>query len=177
VYGIVKQHGGELHVASVLGIGTTFTVYLPIHDAVRTEEVARPEPEDATGGTGETVLVVEDNPMARRALIEGLEMLNYRALEAAQGEGALVVFERHRDEIALVLADLVMPPMGGIELGTRLYEVDPTVRVVVLSGNPLQEKADELRSAGLVGMMQKPATLGRLGDAMSRALGGPADNP
>ncbi len=157
--------------------GTTSTVYLPIHDAVRTEEGARPEPENASRETGETVLVVEENPMTRRAPIEGLEMLNCRALEAAQGEGALVVFERYRDEIALVLAGLVVPEMGGIELATRLYEVGPTVRVVVLSGHPLQEKADELRSAGLVGMMQKPATLGRPGDAMSRALGGPADNP
>jgi len=125
----------------------------------------------------ELVLVVEDNPMTRRALIKGLEMLNYRALEAAQGEEALPVVERHRDEIALVLADLVMPEMGGIELATRLHEVDPTVRVVVLSGHPLQEKVDELRPAGVVGTMQKPATLGRLADAISRALGRPADNP
>jgi len=125
----------------------------------------------------ELVLVVEDNPMTRRALIKGLEMLNYRALEAAQGEEAPVVFERHRDEIALVLTELVMPEMGGIELATRLHEVDPTVRVVVLSGHPLQEKVDELRSAGVVGTMQKPATLGRLAYAISRALGRPADNP
>ena len=153
VYGIVKQHEGELEVASVVGQGTTFTLYLPLHDAVRTEEGARPEPDAAAAGTGETVLVVEENPMTRRALIEGLETLNYRALEAAQGEEALAVFERHRAEIALVLTDLVMPEMGGIELAARLHELDPAVRVVVLSGHPRPEGEEELESAGVVGTM------------------------
>ncbi|NOZ70715.1 MAG: PAS domain S-box protein [Chloroflexi bacterium] len=169
VYGIVKQHGGHIDVSSRLGEGTTFTIYLP---ALVTPK-APPLLEPSTAlprGNGETILLVEDNTLAREALREGLESLGYRVLTAANGQEALEVYDQRASEIALVLTDLVMPLMGGEELFRALKERNPAIKIVVLTGHPKENEIERLRAAGLDGWLMKAFSLEQLAQAVARAL-------
>jgi len=169
VHGIVKQHEGEIDVESQVGRGTTFTVYLPalpVHPA----EAPTLELPALARGREETILVVEDNRATREALVDSLELLDYRGLAAADGREALAVMEQHGDEIALVLSDVVMPRMGGIALLHALRQRGLAVGVVMLTGHPLEERLGELQAQGLADWLPKPPSLERLTETVARAL-------
>lgn len=122
-------------------------------------------------GQGETILVVEDNAAVREVLVASLELLNYRMVAAKNGQEALAIFDQYDGGISLVLSDLVMPEMGGKALALALKQRDPAVRVVVLSGHPLEHQIEELRTSGVVGCLQKPPSLEQLAKVVARALG------
>jgi PAS domain S-box-containing protein len=132
VYGIIKQSGGNIWVYSEVGWGTTFKVYLP-----RVEEVEQVEPSDAQAtlpqGT-ETVLLVEDEEMIRKAAREILEVSGYRVLEASGSNEALSFCQTHNEPIDLMIADVVMPQMGGRELAEQLKPIRPSMKVLYMSG-------------------------------------------
>ncbi|MFN2109350.1 MAG: PAS domain S-box protein [Anaerolineae bacterium] len=174
VYGIVVSHDGWIDVKSQVGVGTTFSIYLP---ALGVPEVAASPslPEALPMGHGETILVVEDNPITRVAIVSALEMLQYHALEAANGKDALEIFAQHSTEIALVLSDLVMPEMGGKALVAALQERAPHMHMVVMSGHPLGMEMDGLRDSGVVACVQKPPGLQELAEALAEALPGDAE--
>ncbi len=168
VYGIVVSHDGWIDVKTQVGVGTTFSIYLP---ALFVPEVppAPPARDDLPLGHGETILVVEDNPVARVAIVAALEMLAYHPLEAANGKEALDIFAQRAD-IAVVLSDLVMPEMGGKALAAALRQRAPHVRVVVMSGHPLGTEEDFLREVGVVAWIQKPPALQQLAETLAQAL-------
>ncbi|MEE9617846.1 MAG: ATP-binding protein, partial [Anaerolineae bacterium] len=174
VHGIVKQHDGEIDVQSQVGQGTTLTIYLPalpVHPA----EAPTLEMEALTRGEGETILVVEDNAPTRQALVESLELLNYRMLEAADGREALEILERQTSEVsspevALVLSDVVMPGMGGVALFHALRQRGLAVKVVLMTGHPLEEEMERLRTQGLSDWLPKPPSLEQLAEVVARAL-------
>jgi two-component system cell cycle sensor histidine kinase/response regulator CckA len=128
------------------------------------------EPPVAAMGQGETVLVVEDDANVRKALMESLEQLNYRVLEATNGQEALTVLEERGEEIALVLSDVVMPGMGGVALLHALRERESTVPVVMLTGHPLEREMEELRAQGMADWLPKPPALEQLAEAVAWAL-------
>jgi PAS domain S-box-containing protein len=134
VYGIVRQSGGHISVTSELGKGTTFKVYLP-----RVEEVAqRPQKaewvEAATGGGGETILLVEDEPAVRELARTVLSEQGYKVIEAQNSEDAVRLAGKHRSEIHLLLTDVVMPGMSGRDLAKHLTALHPYLRVLYMSG-------------------------------------------
>ncbi|MCX6043560.1 MAG: PAS domain S-box protein, partial [Chloroflexi bacterium] len=112
VYGIIKQHDGFIDIASQLGQGASFTLYLP---ALLTPgaNLLPLQAETTVLGQGEIILVVEDDPSMREVMSDILHMLNYQVLMANNGQDALKLFEKHMSTIALVLSDLVMPLMDG----------------------------------------------------------------
>jgi PAS domain S-box-containing protein len=132
VYGIVKQSGGNIWVYSELGRGTTFKIYLPRVDE-GAQEYERAESEGATQGT-ETVLLAEDEEAVRKLARQILEMYGYHVLEAANGGAALLLCERHRGSIQLLITDVVMPEMSGRELADRLARLHPEMKVLFMSG-------------------------------------------
>ena len=169
VYGIVTQHEGYIDVKSEVGEGTTFTIYLPVRNPRRQEARAEPE-ETFSDGHGETILVVEDDPFVVDLIEKMLRRLGYQVLMAGRGEDGLKVYSEHREEIALVLTDLVMPGMGGVELFHALREQDPEVKVAVMTGYPLENEGERLLSQGLLGWMQKPLNLSKLRQMVGKAF-------
>jgi len=135
-YGIIKQSGGDIHVSSDLGKGSVFVVQLPRSDDDRPDVApsAALTGEVVIDPSGETLLLVEDDHAVRRLTRRILEARGYLVLEAIDAESALVAAVNHDGPIHLLLTDVVMPRMSGIELAARLGEGRPDTRVVFMSG-------------------------------------------
>jgi signal transduction histidine kinase len=132
IHGIVEQSGGYVEVASELGRGATFKIYLPRVQAAEAEP-AKPEAVPVMGSK-ETVLVVEDQPEVRGYAAAALRAYGYQVMEAASGDEALLVWERESERIALILTDVVMPGLSGRELADRLKQLRPGIKVLFMSG-------------------------------------------
>jgi CheY-like chemotaxis protein len=134
VFGIVQQHQGWVNVYSEVGHGTTFRIYLPRLAKNAGPKAAQP-PLTAMRGGRETILLVEDDPALRASVRKSLSQLGYRILEASTGVQALEVWKQKRDEISLLLTDLVMPDrMTGRDLAQRILQEDPGLKVIYMSG-------------------------------------------
>ena len=132
VYGIVQQSGGEVVVTSQPGKGSRFSVYLPWVDD---SPVASADEAGQTAiGGSETILVAEDEEAVRRLTTAALRRGGYTVLEARSGPEALAVHARFRDRIALLVTDVVMPKMSGLELAARLSQLQPDLKVLCVSG-------------------------------------------
>jgi two-component system, cell cycle sensor histidine kinase and response regulator CckA len=136
VHGIVQQHGGWIQVATQPDKGSTFKIFLPACETT-TDETSAPEfvSQRATGGSGEAVLLVEDEPSVRELARLTLEQGGYRVFEAANGPEALTVWEKSPVRIDLLVTDMVMPKgVTGAELAKALVKKDPQLRSIVTSG-------------------------------------------
>ena len=132
VYGIVQQSGGEVTVTSQLGKGSRFSVYLPwVGDSAA---AGASEAGAAAIGGLETILVAEDEEAVRRLTTVALRRGGYTVLEACSGAEALAVHAASRDRIALLVTDVVMPKMSGLELATQLSRLQPDLKVLCVSG-------------------------------------------
>ncbi|KAF0182858.1 MAG: PAS domain S-box [Nitrospirae bacterium] len=132
VYGIVHQHGGAVRAESALGAGTTFLLYLPI--SVAAGEALEEGPAEPGPGGSETILVAEDDMTLRRIAKAMLEARGYAVLEAASGAEAVAVCDAEQGKIDLLLTDVVMPELGGIEAWDVIHAKHPAMRVVFMSG-------------------------------------------
>ena len=139
VYGIVKQSDGYVWVESEPGQGTTIRIYLPFTEVALPSRIAPVERRAATGT--ETVLVAEDEPMVRAMAVRALEQAGYTVLAVESGDDALRMFEEQGERIRLVLTDVAMAGVDGLELGRRLAEIRPGLPVLYMSGHPVDETA------------------------------------
>ena len=156
VFGIVTQAGGEISIASEVGRGSTFSIYLP--------RVIGPVASDAQGAerraiphAAGTVLVVEDQEEVRRLACTILREGGYEVLEAADAEEALNLARRHAGVIRLMLTDVIMPGMNGKELASRIAPLRPTTRVIFMSGY-----TDRVALEEDAVLLEKPFTADRL---------------
>lgn len=158
-YGIVKGHRGYIDVASREGKGTTFKVYLPASEK-RVYEAFKHLDRLVTGT--ETILLVDDEEAIRQVGQELLEAMGYNVLLAGNGEEAIELYRKHCDDIDLVLLDIVMPQMGGGETYERMKEINPDVKVLLLSGYSIDGEATDILQRGCNGFIQKPFTMKEL---------------
>ncbi|MEJ5358052.1 MAG: response regulator [Desulfobacterales bacterium] len=167
-YGIIKSHDGRIHIESRPGGGTVFHIRLPRAAASKTAEKTKAE--DYTRGRGETVLFVDDENEILRAMEGLLRTLNYRPLCTASAEEAVRLYRSLKPD--LVLLDVNMPGMGGIECGKRILEVDPEARIVLFTGcEPgLQDDGGEEGRAISRGTLTKPADLKELSGVLAAVL-------
>ena len=135
VYGIVQKYGGHIVVDSEPEVGTIFKIYFPQVDeemeAAREKMLEKKMPRG-----GETLLVVEDDKDLRGLMGQVLQQQGYKALEASNGGEGLLLFDQYRQEISLVVTDVVMPVMNGFELTDLLMPLRPEMKVLYISGYP-----------------------------------------
>ncbi len=168
VYGIVKQHQGHIDVKTAIGEGTIFRIYLPIYKK-EAEKVETKEPSALPQGKGETILVVEDEARLRKAVREIIESLGYQVLTAANGQEALEVY-RSAEKVSLVLADLMMPEMGGKELIQKLKLEHPDLKALAITGYVIDVDLQELKKLGFLDVVSKPFDTDRLAQTIHRVL-------
>ncbi len=167
VFGIVKGHGGFLEVASELGQGTTFLIYLPGTE----ESTTAPQPGGevaVTHGRNERILVVDDETVILEIARATLTAFNYQVLTAASGDAALAIFLQNPAEIDLVITDLVMPMMGGQALVDALCRIRPDIKVIAASGLIPENEAGY--PAAIKSFLKKPYTTAALLTAIRTAL-------
>jgi CheY-like chemotaxis protein len=175
VYGLVKQHGGFVHVYSEPGHGTAVKVHFP-----EVGQISRPasrcvsyESEALAGAA--TILLTEDETALRRAAKRVLETQGYAVLAAADGEEALCALEAHPSEIDLVISDLVMPRLSGAELYKAVRQREPSVKFLMTSGFSVSEMQLRTSIDPAVPCLQKPWTVTELLWSVRDALEGGVD--
>jgi PAS domain S-box-containing protein len=169
VYGFARQSGGHATIYSELGMGTTIRIYLPRHYLPAAAEAAVAAPEAMTLGSGQTILVVEDDPRVRRLTLARLGDLGYQVVEATNGAEALDVLSASTG-IQLVFTDLVMPDMSGYELAARVRQLYPHISLLLTSGYAEEfANSDRLFSEQLR-LLRKPYRLADLAEAIHGAI-------
>jgi PAS domain S-box-containing protein len=159
-YGIIQQHNGHIDVRSSPGEGTTFTIYLPVTapDAVEAEAPAMDPPSRGS----ETILVAEDDKGMRELAVEILTNFGYKVVEAGDGEEAVRKYRRNKKKVKLLLLDVMMPGKNGREVYEEIRKVDPSIKVLFLSGYPSDVMGKEGGLEKGFDVMLKPVSMNDL---------------
>lgn len=158
-YGIIKSHGGFIDVSSEKDQGTTFRIYL-----AASVKAAQKDDIQSVGlkrGQG-AILIVDDEKMNIAVTAEMLEVLGYRVISATSGQEAIYRYNEMKDEICVVILDMVMPGMGGGETFDTLKDMNPDIKVVLASGYSLDGQAKSIMSRGCRAFIQKPFSINNL---------------
>jgi CheY-like chemotaxis protein len=152
---IVKSHGGFLEVTSSVGKGTQISVYLPAIEAAQTLPT---KDSFLSTGQGELILVVDDEAAIRETNKTSLETYNYRVLTANDGIEAIALYAQHKEEVSLVLVDMMMPLMDGATTIRTLQKINPDIKIIAVSGIVSNAQLPQFASAGIQAFLSKPYT-------------------
>jgi PAS domain S-box-containing protein len=167
---IIKSHGGFVRVYSEVGVGTRFHIYLPAHTVNRVQEQDIVS-EDLPRGNGELVLLVDDEAAVRQITRETLEAFGYRVMLAADGAEATAHFASCKDEIALVLTDMMMPVMDGPTMIPILMRINPQIPIIAASGLNANGMVAKAANSGVKHFIPKPYTAETLLKTLKAVLG------
>jgi PAS domain S-box-containing protein len=167
VYGIIKNHGGIIDFESTLGKGTTFYLYLPATDSVVVPETIKHE---TLARGNETILLVDDEEVILTVNQPMLEKMGYTVLAAKGGREAIEVFEAKREDIDLVVLDMIMPDMSGGVVFDHLRMLDSKIKVLLSTGYSKTGLAEEILARGCDGFIQKPFNIQQLSAKIREVL-------
>jgi two-component system, cell cycle sensor histidine kinase and response regulator CckA len=159
VFGVIQTHKGFIDVESVLGKGTTFRLYLPATQAAKPVSVKDEETLDKITGGTETILVVEDEEMLMMSLKIVLVEKGYNVITTGDGLAAVDMYKERKKEIALVLTDLGLPKMNGMDVCTQVKKINPNMRMIVATGFLDPGMKSEFLKAGIRHFLYKPYNL------------------
>ncbi|MDA3897718.1 MAG: PAS domain S-box protein [Desulfobacteraceae bacterium] len=166
-YGIIKNHEGLITVYSEKDKGTTFNIFLPASAAEAEEEhILNTEVLEGTG----TILLVDDEEMIISVADEMIQALGYNVITARDGHEALDIYRDKKDQIDMVILDLIMPGMGGGETFDQLKSLNPDVKVLLSSGYSIDGQASTILKRGCRGFIQKPFSLQALSQKISTTI-------
>jgi CheY-like chemotaxis protein len=168
VHGIAKDHDAVIRVISAPDEGSTFHLFFPVHETETeaTDTTTRPVPQ----GRGQHLLFVDDEPAICGVAERLLRRMNYTVTIRKHPREALHVFCARPDDFDLVITDLQMPGMTGVDLALELLKVRPDLPVLLASGFSGTWTADQVRGLGIRDIVPKPMTSAALADAIQRAL-------
>jgi two-component system cell cycle sensor histidine kinase/response regulator CckA len=160
VYGIVENHGGAIQVRSSVGLGTTFAVLFPSDKEATIENNQLPSPQIEKGHG--VILVVEDEKVLTEMVAQMLTTLGYAVKTAADEAEAVAVYRAERKNIDLVVLDIILPGVSGLEIYARLKEINPHVKVLFSSGSDLGEQIEQILASDRQQFLQKPFDIEKL---------------
>ncbi len=168
VHSIISNHGGYINLYSEPGRGTRFNIYLPITKGIAPEKSGQ---DIDIKGTG-TILVIDDDPDVRELCVDMLESLGYTVLTAGTGSEGIKIFRSRKDDISVVILDMIMPKMSGNEVFQAIKTIKPDAKIILCSGYSNEGFAgiDKLLKSGAKGFIQKPFTLQTIGQAIKEIL-------
>ncbi len=174
VFGIIKKHNGMITVESKIGVGTTFSIYLPAAQTFQKPDALPDAPAHSTAGSLEkgsgTILVVDDEEYILKADEAMLTELGYDVLLAKGGKEAIQVFNQNKDRITLLILDLIMPDLNGEAVYVHVKSLRPQTRVILSSGYSFEGQAGSVLNNGCDGFIQKPYNLRQLSQKIKEVL-------
>lgn len=158
VYGIVQTHSGFIDLQSQPGEGSTFKIYLPVNKDMKIQTKSAVYSPNLTAGKG-TVLVADDDNQVKDMVLRALEKSGYSVITAENGYEAMVKYQENRDVIDLVVLDMIMPQMSGRECLFQLRKINPSVKVLIMTGYTTGGSAEDLLEEGAARVIRKPFEL------------------
>jgi signal transduction histidine kinase len=170
VYGIIQKHDGFIDVKSVPGEGTSFEVYFPAREGLSVEKRASSTVSDIPSAKKRMVLVVDDEPQVITLLKRLLDVCGFNVMVAENGKDAVDLYQEMYLEIDLVILDIIMPEMNGLECVQQMRQINPEVKVIVSTGYTADDSAAQTLKEGAVGLIEKPFDFHTLSKAIKKAL-------
>jgi len=171
VHGIVQSHNGIITVESQPGHGTTFGLYFPAAISEPDETLTEPVERAMPLGQGQKILLVDDETVVTTMLGRLLKQLNYQVTTSNSPRQTIALFSKNPDEYDLVITDLAMPEVDGLELASQLRAIRPRLPIILLSGFTATLTPENLSAAGICQVLDKPVSMMALAEAVGTLLG------
>jgi PAS domain S-box-containing protein len=166
VYGIIQDHKGAINVYSEPGEGTVFHIYIPVSTKENYIEDSEIELKKGTG----TVLLIDDEEIIRSVGKSQIEELGYKVILAENGKDGLEKFVERKNEIDLIVLDMIMPVMSGKEAFRQIREIDGNIPIVVASGFAKEKHLEQMKQSGISGFLHKPFRISDLSETIYNIL-------